>query len=53
LKTLNALKRLPEKSLPSSLFQREESFLEIRWKNPVPSLLRIGDEKKFYGFSKE
>jgi hypothetical protein len=47
------LKRPSQKSLPSSLFQREESVLGIRWKIPLFPPLEKGDEGGFYGFSKD
>jgi len=49
----SVLKRPSQKSLPSSLFQREESFLGIRWKIPLFPPLEKGDEGGFYGFSKD
>jgi hypothetical protein len=47
------MKRPSRKSLPSSLFQREESFWEIRWEVPFFSPLEKEDEGRFYGFSKD
>jgi hypothetical protein len=40
------LKRPSQKSLPASLFQREESFLGIRWKIPFFPPLEKGSCEK-------
>jgi hypothetical protein len=47
------LKRHSQKSLPASLFQREESFSEcLQIKDSFFSPLKKGDEGGFDGFSK-
>jgi hypothetical protein len=46
------LKRPSQKSLPSSLFQREESFWGNRWKILLFPPWEKGDEGGFYGSSK-
>jgi hypothetical protein len=52
-KTLSALKRPCQKSLPSSLFQREESFPGFDGEFlPLFPPLEKGDEGGFDGFSK-
>jgi hypothetical protein len=47
------LKKPCQKSLPSSLFQREERFSEVNEEFlPLFPPLKKGDEGGFYGFSK-
>jgi hypothetical protein len=44
--TLWRFEKPPQKSLPSSLFQREESFSRIRWKIPLFPPLEKGSGEK-------
>ncbi len=53
LQPFSVLKRRSRKSLPSSLFQREESFLEIHRKIRIFAPSENGDEWGFYAFSKD